>query len=152
MKIDGTMEIRLRSLLFFAIAGILVVTSPRSAHGQTDASLAGTVRDLTGAGIAGATIHIESIETGKQRELQTDDAGRFRALALAVGQYDLTVDKAGFRSEHRTGLVLVVGQHEELDLRLKVGDIHQVVEVSADPEGLTATTEDSSGLVGERQV
>ena len=153
MKIAGTSEIRLsRRLLLFVTASILAATGAFPAHGQTDASLAGTIRDVTGAGIAGATVHIESIETGTQRELHTDDTGRFSALALAVGQYDLTVEKAGFRSEYKTGLVLAVGQHEELDLILKVGDIHQVVEVSADPEGLTATTQDTSGLVGERQV
>jgi len=153
MKIAGTSEIRLsRRLLLFVTASILAATGAFPAHGQTDASLAGTIRDVTGAGIAGATVHIESIETGTQRELHTDDTGRFSALAFAVGQYDLTVEKAGFRSEYKTGLVLAVGQHEELDLILKVGDIHQVVEVSADPEGLTATTQDTSGLVGERQV
>src|SRR6516225_4972120 len=153
MKIAGTSEIRLsRRLLLFVTASILAATGAFPAHGQTDASLAGTIRDVTGAGIAGATVHIESIETGTQRELHTDDTGRFSVLALAVGQYDLTVEKAGFRSEYKTGLVLAVGQQEELDLTLKVGDVHQVVEVSADPGVLAATTEDSSGLVGERQV
>jgi hypothetical protein len=154
VKIDGTFEIRLSTrLLLLVTAGILTAAaSAFPAHGQTDASLAGTIRDVTGAGIPGATVRIESIETGTQRELRTDDAGRFRALDLAVGQYSLTIEKAGFRSESRAGLVLVIGQHEELDLTLKVGDVHQVVEVSADPEGLTATTRDTSGLVGERQV
>jgi hypothetical protein len=153
MNIKRTILIRLdRILLLAATASILAVLSASPTRAQVDASLAGTVRDVTGAGIAGATIHIESLETGKQRELHTDDAGRFRALALAVGQYNLTVDKAGFRSEHRTGLVLVVGEDKELDLTLKVGDVHQVVEVSAETVGLSVTTEDTSGLVGERQV
>jgi hypothetical protein len=35
---------------------------------------------------------------------------------------------------------------------LKVGDVHQIVEVTTDPGLLSATTEDTSGLVGERQV
>jgi Carboxypeptidase regulatory-like domain len=153
MKIRSTIQIRVgRFLLLVAAASILAVIGASPARAQVDASLAGTVRDATGAGIAGATIHIESLETGKQRELHTDDAGRFRALALPVGQYNLTVDKAGFRSEHRTGLVLVVGEDKELDLSLKVGDVRQIVEVSAEPVGLSATTEDTSGLVGERQV
>ena len=92
MKTKRTIQIRpSRILLLAAPALILAVMSARPARAQVDASLAGTVRDVTGAGIAGATIHIESLETGKQRELNTDDAGRFRALALAVGQYNLTV-------------------------------------------------------------
>jgi hypothetical protein len=154
MKIDRTNHIRLNRILLLAlVASMLAFMSASPAHAQVvDASLAGTVRDATGAGIAGATVRVESLETGKQCELHTDDAGRFRALALAVGQYDLTIDKAGFRSEHRTGLVLIVGEHQELDVTLKVGDVHQVVEVSADPVGLSATTEDTSGLVGEHQV
>jgi len=62
------------------------------------------------------------------------------------------VDKLGFRSERRSGVSLVVGQHQELDFTLQVGDVHQTVEVSADPDVLSATTEDTAGLVGERQV
>lgn len=150
-KTDRTNQNRFHRIVFLVATTTILATFANPAQAQVDASLAGTVRDVTGLAIPGATIHIESIETGKQRELHTDDAGRFRALALAVGQYDLTVDKAGFRSEHRTDVVLVVGQHEELDLTLKVGDVQQVVEVSADPVGLAATTEDTSGLVGERQ-
>ena len=153
MKSDKVNGYRLVTL-FLLLAGIFSLESlvARPAQAQSDASLAGTVRDISGAAIPAASIHIESLETGNQRELLTDDAGRFRALSLAVGQYDLTADKAGFRSERRTGIVLVVGQQEELDLTLKVGDVHQVVEVSADPGVLAATTEDTSGLVGERQV
>ena len=153
MKIEPRSQFRLsKRLLILVAAALLLLSTAGRVHGQTDASISGTVRDVTGAAIAGATVHIDSVETGKQRELHADDAGRFRALALAVGQYDLTVDKAGFRSEHRTGLVLVVGQHEELELTLKLGDVHQVIEVSTDSEGLTASTDDTSGLVGERQV
>src|SRR6516225_5081770 len=153
MKSDKVNGYRLGAL-FFLLAGILSLESlvARPAQAQSDGSLAGTVRDISGAAIPAASIHIQSLETGNQRELLTDDAGRFRALSLAVGQYDLTADKAGFRSERRTGIVLVVGQQEELDLTLKVGDVHQVVEVSADPGVLAATPEDTSGLVGERQV
>jgi hypothetical protein len=140
--------------LSFAVAIIFAThfLSPRRACAQDDASLAGSVRDPSGAGIEGATVRIINLETGKQRELQTDEAGRFRASSLGVGRYDLAVDKAGFRSEKRTGIVLVVGQREELDLALKVGDVREVVEVSADPGLLAATTDDTSGLVGERQV
>jgi len=139
-------------LLLLAMNGAAGLLTVRPALAQDDASLSGTVRDDSGAGIEGATVHIESLETGKRRELVTDEAGRFRALALQVGRYGLTVDKDGFRSEKRSGIVLVVGQNEELNLTLKVGDVHQIVEVSADPGLLSATTEDTSGLVGERQV
>lgn len=87
-----------------------------------------------------------------QRDAETDTAGRFRAPSLAVGSYEVAVDKPGFGTERRSGIVLVVGQRQELDLTLQVGDVHQTVEVTADPGLPSATTEDTSGLVGERQI
>jgi hypothetical protein len=122
------------------------------ARAQADASISGIVRDASGAGIDGAIVVVKNTETGSERELQTDSSGRFHAPSLAVGSYELVVDKPGFRSERRSGVVLVVGQHEELALTLQVGDIKQTVEVNANPDQLSATTEDTSGLVGERQV
>src|SRR3974377_1189883 len=107
------------------VAVALIVTASgftaAPARAQDDASIAGTVLDASGAAIEAVTIRITNVETGKQRELQTDDAGRFHALSLTVGRYDLAAEKSGFRSEKRAGITLVVGQREELDLTLFVG-------------------------------
>src|SRR5271165_4595228 len=119
---------------------------------QSDASLTGIVNDVSGAGIPGATITIKNLETGTQREVETDTSGRYHAPSLAVGPYELTADKTGFRTEHRTGITLVVGQHEEVDLILQLGDVRQTIEVSSEPAVVVVTTEDTSGLIGERQV
>ena len=119
---------------------------------QGDASLWGSVTDTTGAGIPEAAVTIRNLETGTQRTLMTDEAGRFNAPALAVGHYEIAASKAGFQVDHRTGITLVVGQREELNLKLPVGDVHQTVEVPANPGIVQITTEDISGLVGERQV
>lgn len=121
-------------------------------HAQDDASIAGVVRDASGAGIQGARLRIKNLETGTERNLQTDESGRFHALSLPVGRYEIAVDKAGFRTQRETGIVLVVGQRVELELTLQLGDVRQTVEVTSAPAELAATTEDASGLVGERQV
>jgi hypothetical protein len=119
---------------------------------QDDGSIAGVVRDASGAGIPAATVHIKNLETGTEREIATDQDGRFHAPSLAVGSYEVVAEKPGFRAEQRTGIVLVVGRHAELDLTLSVRDVYQSVEVTTDPGMLEASTEDTSGLVAERQV
>lgn len=141
-----------RTSLFVAtlLAACFVLVAPL--HAQDDASIEGIVRDSSGAGIPAATVHVINLETGWQRDIQTDDAGRFRAPSVPVGRYAVSADKPGFRSERRPGIALVVGQRQELELTLQVGDVHQIVEVSADPGLLAVTTDDTSGLVGERQV
>src|SRR5246127_1358488 len=118
---------------------------------QDDGSIAGVVRDASGAGIPAATVHIKNLETGTEREIATDQDGRFHAPSLAVGSYEVVAEKPGFRAEQRTGIVLVVGRHAELDLTLSVRDVYQSVEVTTDPGMLEASTEDTSGLVAERQ-
>ena len=137
------------SSIFFVFLAAFALPSARA---QTDASLSGIVHDTTGAGIQGATISIKNLETGTERDVHTDSDGRYHAPSLAVGRYELTADKAGFRTEHRTGITLVVGQQAEFDLTLQVGNVHQTVEVSSEPAVVVVTTEDTSGLVGERQV
>ena len=119
---------------------------------QVDGSLWGSVNDTSGAGILGATIAIRNLETGKERILTTDESGRFNAPALVVGRYEISASKAGFRTDRRTSISLVIGQREEVNLTLQVGDVHQTVEVAADSDLIQITTEDISGLVGERQV
>src|SRR6266849_10901362 len=131
------------------LAGILVA-SPLSAQG--DSSLWGTVTDASSAGIPGAAVVIRNLETGTERKLVTDEAGRFNAPALPVGHYEVAASKTGFRTDRRTSLSLAVGQRQEVDLQVQVGDVHQTIEVPAFPTVVQITTEDISGLVGERQV
>lgn len=131
------------------LAGALAA-SPLLAQG--DSSLWGTITDVSSAGIRGATIVITNLETGTQRNLITDEAGRFNAPALPLGHYEIAASKSGFRTDRRTSISLVVGQREEVDLQLQVGDVHQTVEVPAVPTVVQITTEDISGLVGEHQV
>ena len=137
-------------LMLLAVMAAVVLPSARAQ--KTDASLSGIVQDATGAGIQGATISIKNLETGTQRDVDTDSDGRYHAPSLAVGRYELTADKTGFRTEHRTGITLVVGQQAEVNLTLRVGDVHQTVEVSSEAAVVVVATEDTSGLVGERQV
>ncbi len=123
---------------------------PSFAQGET--SIQGTVSDASGATIPGAAIRIKNLETGAERNQVTDDAGRYDAASLPVGHYEVRAEKSGFRSEEKTGISLVVGQRETVDLVLQVGDVRQIVQVEATPNVLSVTTEDVSGLVGERQV
>src|SRR5919109_538761 len=135
---------------WFAI--LLHIAFPLQVPAQGDASLWGFIKDASGAGIAGATVKIKNLETGAERELATDEGGQFSAPSLAVGRYEIAAIKTGFRGDAKTVVALVVGQREEVDLTLRIGDVHQTVEVSAYSTVVAVTNEDISGLVGEREV
>src|ERR1700686_773908 len=119
---------------------------------QGEASIQGTVSDSSGGAVPGVAIRIKNLETGAERNLVTEEAGRYDAARLPVGRYEVRAEKTGFRSEEKTGVLLVLGQRETVDLVLQVGDVRQTVQVESAPTLVAVTTEDVSGLVGERQV
>src|SRR6266849_10600754 len=135
-------------LLVLGLWGSLATNS----FAQGDASIQGTVSDSSGGAVPGVAIRIKNLETGAERNLVTDEAGRFDAASLPVGRYEVRAKKSGFRSEVKTGISVVVGQRDTVELVLQVGDVRQTVQVESAPTLVTVSTEDISGLVGERQV
>src|SRR5207247_1158595 len=79
-------------------------------------------------------------------------SGQYTFFALLVGPYEISVTKQGFAKAIRSGIRLVVGQDATVDLRLRVGQVSEQVKVSGDAPIVNLTTQDISGLVGERQV
>jgi hypothetical protein len=116
------------------------------------ASISGTVKDDTGAGLPEAAVTIKNLETGAERKLITDDAGRYAAPSIAVGPYQVAAEKVGFSTQVKTGINLVVGQRSVVDLTLPVGEIKQTVTVEEAPSSVSVSTQQTSGLVSERQV
>src|SRR5882672_3674992 len=135
----------------FLLLGVWL-SLPILSSAQEDASIQGTVSDSSGAAIPGVGIQVKNLETGALRNLLTDEAGRFDAASLPVGRYALKTEKSGFRGVEKTGISLVLGQLETVDVVLQVGDVRQTVQVESAPTVVTISTEDVSGLVGEQQV
>src|SRR5713101_5954413 len=139
-------------LWFGPLALALGMSLPPVSSAQGDAAIQCAVSDSSGGAVPGVAIRIKNVETGAERNLVTDEAGRYSAAALPAGRYEVRAEKAGFRSEDKTGISLVLGQRETTDLVLQVGNVQQTVHVESAPTVIAVTTEDISGLVGERQV
>jgi hypothetical protein len=137
------------------VAALLMVSgflSGSVARGQVSASLTGVVTDASGAPVPDAAIAARHVETGAERSTVTDDAGRYQLLALAVGEYEVSAEKAGFQKRVRAGIHLAVGQEASVDLRLEVGQVKESVTVTEEVPMVNTTTRDISGVVGDQQV
>ena len=135
-----------------SIVLLLLLTLPY-AHGQVvGASISGTITDSAGAAIAGATVTLRNVETGSERTKQLTSDGRYAVLSVPVGTYTLRVQKEGFATQERTGIVLTVGQSAKVDVALAVGAVEQEVTVQAVPDAVNLSTQEVSGLVSEQQV
>src|SRR6202167_3085620 len=153
MKFERTSDFHFRRGFWIGFLALGLWTSLATvSFAQGETAIQGTVSDASGGNISGAAVRIKNLETGAERNQVTDEAGRYDAASLPVGHYEVRAEKSGFRSEERTGISLVVGQRETVDLVLQVGDVRQTVQVEAAPKAVSVTTDDVSGLVGERQV
>jgi len=119
---------------------------------QVSASLSGLITDSSGATVSAASVTAKNLDTGLSRTVQTDQSGRYKFFALPVGPYEVRVTKEGFAEGIRSGISLVVGQDATVDLGLHVGQVSEQVKVTEDAPVVNLTTQDISGLVGERQV
>ena len=122
------------------------------AGAQVSATLSGRVTDSSGGAVAAATVTANDLDTGMSRTVVTSRVGQYEMVALPLGRYEVRATKQGYAEQIRTGVILVVGQDATADLVLKVGEVREQVTVSEDAPIVNASTQDISGLVGERQV
>jgi len=138
---------------FPLFAVILLLSTAALAHAQVvGATITGVVHDSSGAAIAGATVTVRQAETGATRMLSTDAEGRFFAPSLPVGPYTVVAEHESFSSQRESGINLVVGQSVQLNFELGVAAVQQAIEVTADSSTVNTTTQQTAGLVDEREV
>lgn len=122
------------------------------APAQESASIGGNVLDASSAPLPSATLEIRNLETGARRTLKSDSSGHYDVPGLPVGRYALEASEEGFAMVSRPTITLVLGQHAQIDFVLQVGEAKQEVTVEEQAPIVSVTTENTSGLIGERQV
>ena len=129
---------------------ILLLTS--AGRAQVSGAISGTATDSSGAVLPGVSVTVRNLETGSIRAAASDGTGRYSVLSLPVGRYAIRAQKAGFRTELRTGISLDVGQEAIVDLVLQLGEVREQMTVTGEAPLVSATPTATAGLVGARQV
>ncbi len=136
--------------LAFLLATLLLV-QPASSQ-VLYGSIVGTVEDASGAVLPGAAITLTNTATNVVREFRSDEQGRYNAVSIPAGSYDMTVTLAGFRTQARTGILVTINQVARVDVRLEVGQVTDQVTVSASAVTLQADRSDTSTEISSQRV
>jgi hypothetical protein len=110
---------------------LLVIGSPAAA--QQTSSIAGVVRDVSGAVLPGVTVEAASpalIE--KVRVASTDGEGRYTIVDLRPGPYAVTFTLPGFNTFRRDGIGLTAGFTATVNADLQVGAVEQAITVTGE--------------------
>ncbi len=118
----------------------------------TGATLNGSITDSSGAVLPQAQLVIQNADTGLTRNVTSSESGQYSATPLPPGHYSVSVEKEGFKKEVRSNVLLTVGQTATLNVMLQLGNAQEVVNVSAAPELINATSAEISQTVEERAV
>jgi Carboxypeptidase regulatory-like domain len=137
--------------LFSACLVSLVGVSRLSAQGAT-ATIQGTVTDMSGAAIPGASVQVRNTGTGVAETTATDSAGRFRVPDLGVGSYEVQASQAGFSTVVHRGITLTVGAQSVVDFALPVGQQQQTVTVEGEVSQVETTNATVGALVTQQQM
>jgi len=115
----------------FGGALVLAMLLPAAAFAQ--ASIAGVVRDISGAVLPGVTVEASSpalIE--RTRTVVTDGSGQYRVVDLRPGTYMITFTLPGFSTVRRDGIELAGAFSATVNAELKVGSLQESVTVSGE--------------------
>jgi len=93
-------------------------------------SLVGTIRDTSGAIVAGASVTVTNTATGIESKVVSDSNGNWEVPSLRVGTYHVTASMTGFTTAVADNISLSVGTRQRIDLTLQIGQAQETVEVN----------------------
>src|SRR3990172_5045274 len=138
-SIRGGERANLLGATLWAVLFAFSAASSSSAQGTTGAIL-GTVKDQSEAVLPGAAVTIRNVETGNVRRIVTGARGEYQVPNLAVGNYEVQVELAGFQTSVRQGVTLTLGREAVVDFTLQVGNVAERVTVTGEAPRIETTS------------
>jgi hypothetical protein len=136
----------------FLIFVFLIGTAATSLAQVDTASVVGTVRDASGAVLAGATATATNVDTGIQTTVKTGEDGNYVITPLKIGRYTVSAEATGFRKEVRENIILDVQQRARIDFSMQVGSVTETANVSGEPPLLETETASLGDVIAAQQV
>jgi hypothetical protein len=114
-------------------------------------SLNGTVTDVTGAVVAGATVRLIGPDGAVVSQTATDSGGQYSFSSQPTGNYRIEMERPGFRRTVVSNANLSPGTNH-INGQLQVGSVSESVEVTASTGSVETSASSLSGSAGKLAV
>ncbi|HEX4946854.1 MAG TPA: TonB-dependent receptor [Blastocatellia bacterium] len=143
MKIIKTPVLGLLLLIGLAASAVAQVAT---------GTILGTVRDNAGAAVPGAKVTIIEVGKSNSTTYTTDNEGAYTAPFLIPGTYTVSVEAQGFKKGLTNNVVVQIDQKARIDFNLEVGQVAEVVEISAATTLVNTESSEIGQVIEERSV
>jgi hypothetical protein len=145
---------RLRGIFLAAVTVLFLMglNADRLGAQQATATISGSVTDPSGAAIPDAMVRVTNVGTGGNQNGVSDAQGRYKIADLAVGDYEVQVEKTGFQSAIHKGIRMSLGAETVVDFALPIGQVAQTVTVEGQVSQVETTSSQISNLVEQAQI
>src|SRR5579863_5515725 len=101
------------------VGGLLLLLATAAGWGQeVTAAITGKITDPSGASINDAKVTATDIDRGTVGTTSTNGDGVYNLPRLPIGSYNIKVEKQGFQTSLRSGVVLQLNDIARLDFQL----------------------------------
>ena len=119
---------------------------------QGRGTILGIVTDSSGAVVAGASVSVQNIDTNNTLRTTTNGDGFYTSPAVIVGNYQIVVEKPGFKKSVRSGVTIQVDDHAEVNIQLEIGAATESVQVSAEAPLVNTENASIGQVIGSKSV
>ena len=105
-----------------------------------------------GRGSVGQHSVLSNTSRGTTFPTQAGSDGSYNLPLLPPGDYDLTVEAAGFERQQVGGLHLTVGQVLPYDVHLTIGSVKSEVQVTAEPPAVQVEQAQQANTVNQQTI
>src|SRR5438874_30603 len=139
--------------LVAAVLAICALLCLPAAHAQLyTGSIAGTVKDPSGAIVAGAQIRATDTEKGFEFSATSDSSGRYVIRQLPPANYVVVASASGFKTQRQDNVRIDVNQNASVDFSMAVGAFAEVVEVHAGAVELQTEDAETGQVINRRFI
>src|SRR5712672_498994 len=106
------------------VATFLLLASSCLLYGQIrSATITGSAKDISGAGVAGASVSVTNQDTNIAASAKASETGQFVFPYLQAGRYTVLITAPGFVAFRETGITVDTAQTIRVDATLQVSNI-----------------------------
>src|ERR1700712_513333 len=140
----------MRQLSLLSLFCLLTISA---AFAQVDTgSIAGSIRDSQGASVPTATVTFTGIANGIVTKAQTDASGEYVSPPLRPGDYKVSAEAQGFKTEIRTSITVKVQDRLRMDFDMSVGSISENIEVTSETPTIQSETSSLGQVITATQI